>query len=165
MTQIALSEPARSARTARKAIDNARRVGELAVAATAVIDQRTRQMGAAVGNPVALTAPEFTLMVTEKVKAAALSGRAMQRSLPAARQAFLAWLERQAAVSREGQRWRCGRLARPLTCSGGPRAILAGVDAHAALAAEMTHLGTQAFGTGLAPIHRAATRNARRLAR
>jgi hypothetical protein len=44
-----------------------------------------------------------------------------------------------------GQRWRRGRLA------------------HAALAAEMTHLGTQVFGAGLAPIHRTATRNARRL--
>ena len=164
MTQIALSEPARSARTARKAIDNARRVGELAVAATAVIDTRTRQMGAAIGNPVALAAPEFTLMITEKVKAAALSGRAMQRSLPAARQACLGWVKRHAAVA-GGAALALWQARSPVDLPGfGPRAIVAGVDAHAALAAEMTHLGTQAFGAGLAPIHRAATRNARRLA-
>jgi hypothetical protein len=36
MAQIALSEPVRSARTARKTLDNARRIGELAVAAMAV---------------------------------------------------------------------------------------------------------------------------------
>jgi hypothetical protein len=163
--QIALSEPARSARTARKALDNARHVGELAVAATAVIDTRTRQMGAAIGDPVALAAPEFTLMVTEKVKAAALSGRAMQRRLPMAMQASLTWIERQAAVAGEAALapW---QARSPVDLLGfGPRAILAGVDAYAALAAEMTHLGTQVFGAGLAPIHRAATRNARRLAR
>jgi hypothetical protein len=165
MGQIALSESARSARTARKAIDNARRVGELAVAATAVIDTRTRQMGAAIGNPVALAAPEFTLMITEKVKAAALSGRAMQRRLPAARQACLGWVERQAAVAGGAALalWQARSPADLLEF--GPRAIVAGVDAHAALAAEMTHLGTQVFGAGLAPVHRAATRNARRLAR
>jgi predicted NBD/HSP70 family sugar kinase len=121
MAITALAEPARTARTASKALGNARRVGELAVAAAAVIDQRIRQLGAAIGNPAALAAPEFTLMVSEKVKAAALSGRAMQRRLPAALQAFLVWLERQAAA-RVGQRWRCGRPARPMTCSGSGRA-------------------------------------------
>ena len=43
----------------------------------------------------------------------------------------------------------------------GSRAIVAGVAAQAALAAELMHLGPQLFGAGLAPIHRTATRNAR----
>ncbi len=78
MATTVLSEPVRAARTTMKAMDNARRIGELAEAAAAVVDKRTRQLRAAIGNPVALAAPESTLMATEKVKAVALSGRAMQ---------------------------------------------------------------------------------------
>jgi hypothetical protein len=47
----------------------------------------------------------------------------------------------------------------------GQRAIVAGLDAHAAFMAELLHLGTQLVGAALAPTHQAATRNAQRLAR
>src|SRR4051812_13372845 len=92
------TEPAHAARTARQALDNARRVGELAVAAAAGIDRRTRQLGAAIGNPVVLAAPEFTLTVTEKLQAAALAGRAMQRGGPSAAHVAQSWLEQQVAA-------------------------------------------------------------------
>jgi hypothetical protein len=47
----------------------------------------------------------------------------------------------------------------------GQRVIVAGLDAHAAFMAELLHLSPRLFGVALAPIHRTATRNARRLAR
>jgi hypothetical protein len=165
MATTVLAEPDHLARTATQALTNARRVGELATAAVAVIDQRTRQIGAAVGDPVALAAPEFTRMVSEKLEAAALAGRALQRGLPATVRVAQAWLEQQGTVLGRATTtlWQARSPADLVTL--GPRAVLAGVDAHGRWMATMLHLGTQLFGAGLAPIHRPATRNARRLAR
>jgi len=165
MPITARAEPAHAARTARQALDNARRVGELAVAAAAVIDRRTRQLGAAIGNPVALAAPKFTLMVTEKLQAAALAGRAMQRGGPSAAHVAQSWLEQQVAAG-GGAMTALGHARSPADLLVlGQRAIVAGLDAHAAFMAELLHLGTRLFGAALAPIHRTATRNAQGLAR
>jgi hypothetical protein len=159
------AEPDHLARTATQALTNARRVGELATAAVAVIDRRTRQIGVALGDPAALAAPEFTLMVTEKLKAAALAGRALQRGGPSAAHAAQSWLEQQVAAG-GGAMTALWHARSPADLLGlGQRAIVAGAAAQVALAAELMHLGPQLFGAALAPIHRTATRNARRLAR
>jgi hypothetical protein len=127
--------------------------------------RRTRQLGAAIGNPVALAAPAFTRMATEKLKAAALAGRAMQRGGPSAAHVAQSWLEQQVAAG-GGAMTALGHARSPADLLGlGQCAIVAGLDAHAAFMAALLQLGTQLVGAALAPIHRTATRNAQRLAR
>jgi hypothetical protein len=114
MTTTALAQPDHLARVATQALTNARRVGELATAAVAVIDQRTRQIGAAIGDPVALAAPEFTRMVSEKLEAVALAGRALQRGgPPRCASPKPGASSRPRSWARPRRRW--GRLVRPLT--------------------------------------------------
>jgi hypothetical protein len=143
---------------------NVTRLGELAVAATAVIDRRTQMAAAALANPVELAAPEFTTMVTEKVEATVLSAHAVQGGLPAVTRAAQTWLGRHVAAVGDAATmlWAVGSPVALLALW--PRLALASFEANAAAAGEMMHLGVRVFGAGLKPIHRAATRNARRLA-
>lgn len=155
----------RAARAAATAVDTAARAGETALAAAEVIGKRSRLIGEALADPRKLADPELTTMVSEKVEAAQASGSAMARGLPAAARAGQLWLSRQRRLATEAalaaarprpplhllQLW--GRL--------GWRSLEAFVDAAQAAA----HGAARATAAGLAPIHRKATRNAKRLRR
>jgi hypothetical protein len=142
-----------------------RDVEEMGRAAAATIALRTTgAIADAVRDPRLLTDPELALMVTEKVEAAAAAAAAVapKLALPALHAAR--WLGDQATLAARGM----GQLVAAPTSAlafwqGWLRlaegAALVNAAYGAAMVATMMEMGRVA----LAPVHRAATANARRL--
>jgi hypothetical protein len=144
--------------------DFAMRTAEMLLASGQVIGTRVGQMARAGANPSARDIREFTLMGTEKVGAAAQSGIAVAARLQSANYQLLArswqqWLGSLGAITAlAGSRTfsealsRQSRLVHSLARSG---------PTHSRLSSDTARL----FSAALAPVHGAATANAKRLAR
>jgi hypothetical protein len=140
------------------------RTTEMLLASGQVIGTRVGRMARAGAHPSARDTKEFTLMGTEKVKAAAQSGLAVAAQLQSANYQLMArgwqqWLASLGAMSALGSSRsfseavsRQQRLVHSLARSGHTHSRLSGDTARLLSAA-------------LAPVHGAATANARRLAR
>jgi hypothetical protein len=137
----------------------------MALAAAEVIDKRSRIIGEALADPRKLGDPELTTMVTEKVEASHDAGIAVSRYLPAAARAGRHWLSRHQRIAAEA----ASAAARPRAPSHllqlWARLGWRSLEAFLAAAQDAAHIGTRAAGAGLAPLHRTATRNAKRLKR
>lgn len=155
----------RHAKTAAVAAGVMRDLGEMQLAAARTIGVRMPMIAAAMSDPRQLSDPELSLMVTEKVEAVALAAAAAvpQLALPSVHAAR--WMGEQAAL------W-----SRAMT-DHGPVPSLAGAWTSWHKLAEGMALINAAYLTAmigtaaelgrvtLAPIHKAATANARRLGR
>ena len=140
------------------------KTAEMFAASAQVIGHRSGRMAAAGPRPSALDRREFALMGQEKLDAAAASAAAMTRQWFAFGNAaaLQAWRDALAA----------GNAALALASS---RSLQESVERQAALArtlgrsatsvSRLSAAGAHIAGRGLAPIHAAATANARRLAR
>ena len=138
------------------------KTGEMLAASAQVIGHRTGRIAAAGARPSARDRREFALMGQEKVEAAAASAAAMGRE----------WLAfgNSAALQAWREALEAGNAALALASS---RSVQEWVERHAALArslgrsatsaGRLSAAGAEIAGRGLAPIHAAATANARRL--
>ena len=154
----------RNAKVAATASDTMRDFGEMQLAAARTIGLRVPMIAAAMRDPRLLADPELAMMVMEKVEAAGLvaAAAAPQLALPAVHAAR--WMGDQAALwSRaltgvgplsQGDAW-----ARWQKVGEGMALINAAYVA--AMVGTMAELGR----VTLAPVHKAATANARRLGR
>lgn len=151
-----------SSRTTARALRTMRDLDEMGRAAAATIALRSQVIADAARDPARLADPELTLMVSEKVKAAAAVAAAVvpQLMLPtmhAARWAgeHASLLVRQAlAPPFPGTAWRqYQQLAEGMAYI------------NAAYGAAMLGTLVQLGAVALRPVHRAATANARRLGR
>lgn len=133
--------------------------GEMGLAAARTIGYRTALMAGALQDPRKLTNPEFVLMGTEKVEAAAKAAHAFALGLADLQDAWVSL---------------CTLPARTVTAlfSGGPQGPLALwslqtriVEDTMAASMRFAQSAASLAGAGLAPIHRTASANARRLER
>ena len=154
----------RGAKVAATAADTMRDFGEMQLAAARTIGLRVPMIAAAMRDPRLLADPELAMMVMEKVEAAGLvaAAAAPQLALPAVHAAR--WMRQQTAL------W-----SRALTDVGtlsqgnawvrwqkvGEGMALINAAYVAAMVGTMAELGR----VTLAPVHKAATANARRLGR
>ena len=144
--------------------DLAVRTTEMLVASSQVIGSRLGQIAQAGANPSAHDIEEFTLMGSEKVKAATQSGVAIATRLQSANYQLMArgwqqWVANLAAMSALASSRTFGealsrqsRLFHSLARSG---------HTHSRLSSDTARL----LSAALDPVHGAATANARRLAR
>jgi len=144
--------------------DLALRTTEMLVASSQVIGTRVGQMARAGANPSASDVEEFTLMGSEKIKAATQSGAAVATRLQSANYQLMArgwqqWLTNIGAMTALASSGTFGealsrqsRLMHSLARSG---------PTHARLSSDAARL----LSAALDPVHGAATANARRLAR
>ncbi|HWI78670.1 MAG TPA: polyhydroxyalkanoate granule-associated phasin [Ramlibacter sp.] len=144
--------------------DLALRTTEMLVASSQVIGTRVGQMARAGANPSPRDVKEFTLMGSEKVKAATQSGMAVAAGLQSANYQLMArgwqqWVANLAALGALASSRTMGealsrqsRLFHSLARSG---------HTHSRLSSDTARL----LSAALEPVHGAATANARRLAR
>lgn len=144
--------------------DLAMKTAEMLVASGQVIGQRVGQIARAGANPSPRDIKEFHLMGSEKVKAATQSGMAMATQLQTANFQLMArgwqqWLASLGAMSALASSRtfsealsRQSRLVSSVASSGHTHSRLSGDAA-------------RVLGAALAPVHGAATANARRLSR
>jgi hypothetical protein len=144
--------------------DLALRTTEMLLASGQVIGTRVGRIARAGANPSARDTKEFTLMGSEKVKAATQSGLAVVAQLQSANYQLMArgwqqWLASLGAMTALASSRsfseavsRQHRLVHSLARSG---------PTHSRLSSDTARL----FSAALAPVHGAATANARRLAR
>lgn len=128
-------------RRASKSISLAAKTLELALAAPQVVAHRTARMALAGPEPGAADRKEFALMINEKTAAC-----------------WQAWI---------GMGWEAFRASQHLTAAtmrllSLPLALQAPATA---VAAQVQNASVQVLAAGLAPVHRAALSNARRLAK
>jgi hypothetical protein len=140
------------------------RTAEMLVASGQVIGTRVGRISRAGANPSARDIKEFTLMGSEKVKAATQSATAIATRVQSANYQLIArgwqqWLANLGAMSSLASSRtfsealsRQSRLLHSLARSG---------PTHSRLSSDTARL----FSAALAPVHGAATANARRLAR
>lgn len=156
----------RNGRTAAAAVKAMRDLAAMNVAAATTIAVRTPMIAAAVQDPRRLADPELSLMVTEKVEAAAAAAAAVaSKSALAPAVHATRWLGDHAALLARGTagmataRSADGVWAQWLRMAEG--AALINASYGAAMLGAAVDLGAAA----LKPVHRAATANARRLGR
>lgn len=143
----------------------AERTTEMGVAAAQTIGIRTGMLMRAAGDPVAMADPEFTLMVREKVEAAMESSLAMGANLSALQAAWTSWLSSQAAIATYAMSG-LAQCRSPLDIAMvQSRALDALQSAGTAAGARLAEAAIGVTGAGLAPVHKAASANAKRLAR
>src|SRR4051812_1533480 len=137
---------------------------EMALASVQTIGYRTAMMLQALGDPVAMANPEFTLMGHEKVEAAVESHRAMLGSGQALIESWTAWALGQANSTTKA-------FAELVTCRTPAQFI--GVQQHylqstwtnaTAAAAKLTQAAIRITDSGLIPVHKVMAANAKRLA-
>ncbi|HYE52962.1 MAG TPA: phasin family protein [Azospirillaceae bacterium] len=153
------------ARAGAELTRTAAQAGEMSVAAGTTIAYRLAMMAEAAANPLAWTDPEFTLMGREKLEAVAEAGVAVWGGLGAFQEGWFRWSTKQAQAAGEAM----AALAMMPTPVGlaeaqrrfAERSLAGACSAATGFALAASRLG----GLGLAPIHRAASDNARRLAR
>jgi hypothetical protein len=145
--------------------ENARRASETALAATLTIAKRQEMIVAAMSDPRRLAHPEFTRMVTEKLRA---SSEATLAALTGAQQPVKdldRWVQTQGEIAMLA--WQ--EMARATTPLGAidlwTSMTRRSVEASLVLAEAMAGIGASLFRAGLDPFHRAVTANARRLHR
>lgn len=139
--------------------------GELAQASAYTIARRVGMMMQAAGDPVAISDPEFTRMVTEKVEAFSASGGAVMGGF----QTFWGVWAAATAAQMLGAVQACAALAACRTPEEAAQVQYRWFDSSRMEAfSAMEKLAGSAvalFTAGLAPIHAAASANARRLGR
>jgi hypothetical protein len=137
---------------------------EMAMASVQTIGYRMAMMFQALGDPVAMANPEFTLMGHEKVEAAVESHRAMVESGQALIESWTAWALGQANTTTKA-------FAELATCRT-PASFIS-VQQHylqstwinaATAAAKLTQAAIRITDSGLIPVHKVAAANAKRLA-
>jgi hypothetical protein len=121
---------------------------EMMRAATDVVDSRTRTMAAATRNPLTADYHELGRMVPEKVEAFSASARAAADDFQALQSESLAQWQAFGQIALRGRPPTAAELAR-LT----------------ARSARIIDRAAQAGGKALAPVHKRATANAKRLKR
>ncbi len=160
-----LADTQRLAHAGAELTRTALKTGEMSVAAGRTIAYRLAMMGEALGDPFAWSDPEFTLMGREKLEAAAEAGVAVYGGLGAFHEGWWLWSTKQAEAMVEA--WTA--LLQPPTPTGLAEAqrrfVNASIDAANGAAAGFAVAASRLGGLGLAPIHKAASANARRLAR
>ena len=140
------------------------KMGEMLAASAQVIGHRTVLMAAAGAQPSARDQREFVLMVQEKLDASVASATAMGRQ----------WFALGSGIG--VQAWRDALEANSAALAlASSRSVQESVERQAALArtlgrsatsaSRLSAAGAKIADRGLAPIHAAATANARRLAR
>jgi hypothetical protein len=145
--------------------DNARRAGETAVAATLTIAKRQEMLALAMSDPRHLAHPEFTRMVTEKLRATSEATLAALTHAGKPTQDLDRWVQAHGEIAILA--WQS--LARATT----PASLFdlwatttrKSVEASMVFAQAMSGIGASMFRVGLEPYHRAVTANARRLHR
>lgn len=135
-------------RSGQAAADTALTLGETLRAAGAVVDSRSRTMAAASRDPINGDYAELARMVPEKLAAFSAAGASALRDL-------------QAVQSYAMANW---RLVTDIAFKG-RIATAKEANAIATRSAAMVERTARAGGKALAPVHRAATGNARRLKR
>lgn len=141
------------------------RTAELALASARTIGFRTAMMARAAGDPVAMADPEFVLMGREKVEAGAAAALAMADGLRPILEAWGTWASRQAQGN--------ARAALALATCRSPIDLMRvygdwideSLTGAQAATGKLAEAAGRIAGAGLAPIHAAASSNARRLAR
>ncbi|WP_158047883.1 phasin family protein [Skermanella pratensis] len=143
----------------------AEKTQEMALASVQTIGYRTAMMMQAVGDPVAMTNPEFTLMGQEKVEAAIQSHHAMMDSCRAMFEGWSAWVMGQAGTTAKA-------MTELATCRTPADVVriqqnfvqCSFVNATNA-ATKLTEAVIRMTDAGLVPIHKVAYANAERLAK
>lgn len=126
------------------------RAAETVEASNSVIAARTAKMRAAAASPLDADFAEFARMVPEKLEAFNRSGAAVAQGMAAMQSAYFAQAQRMGALMTAGRAPTVGELSTFVARSG--EYMLGAVDAGARI------------GKGaLAPVHKTATGNARRL--
>jgi hypothetical protein len=153
----------RGAAAAVSAAETLRDLGEMQLAAARTIGLRVPRIAAAMHDPRLLADPELTLMVAEKVEAAAAVATATAPQLAASAAHTARWLNAQAALWSRA----CGDAASaPSLCGvwNQWQRLAQGVAlANAAYGAAMLGAAADLGRVALAPVHKATTGNARRL--
>jgi len=136
--------------------------GEMGIAAARTIGYRTAMMAGVLHDPRELTNPEFVLMGTEKVEAAAKAAHAFALGLADLQDAWVSLctlpVRTLQAVATGGFDWQRA----PLELWSLQTRI---VEDTMAASMRFAQSAASLAGAGLAPIHRTASANARRLER
>ena len=136
---------------------------EVAVASAHTIAHRTTLMADAAAGAAALDHPEFALMGQEKLDAAVEAGTAMVHGLPAMHGLLAAWAWGQ--TLRAADAIADASACRSLEALGGvqSRFVETSLAASVETGARLARSSLRIAGTGLRPVHRVASANARRL--
>jgi Phasin protein len=139
--------------------------GELAVASGEVVARRVALGAAALIDPAAADHREFTRMVAEKVTALSTVGAIVQQRSGAVMAEMTRFAQSEAALALEAAQ-QLARCRTPADLAAAQSRIALGWFARAASRSlAFGALAMRAGGAMLAPVHRAATANARRLQR
>lgn len=138
---------------------------DLARASAHTIERRAHRMRSALGDPVAMADPEFSLMVREKVEAFAAASGAVAGGLQALQGILVA--------SAIGQTLAATQAMTAMAFCGSPFAAMeiqqrwlrSAQKEAAASTSRFVTVAAGLFGVGLAPISKVASANARRLGR
>jgi len=142
----------------------AEKTQEMALASVQTIGYRTAMMMQAMGDPVAMANPEFSLMGREKIEAAVESHQAIVSSFQTLMEGLLSWAA--------GQHHDNVKAAVELSTCRNPLDLLTiqqryvyGTCINAANAgARLTQAMIRLSEAGLVPVHKVAAANAKRLA-
>lgn len=139
--------------------------GEMVQAAGETIVHRMEMMRRAAGDPVVLGHPEFALMYREKGEAGLAAARAMADDVIDGQRVMASWLGDQARLNMSAllSLARCRSLPDWLAVQR--RYLEASTERAATAGSRLAKLAGHAADAGLAPVHRAASGNARRLGR
>lgn len=158
-------QAARAVRTWTGAAVLAGTMGELMLASARTIGARTAMMAEAAGDPVGWANPEFSLMGREKVTAFAAAGDAVASGYGALQDAWASWIWGQAGNTVTAMA-ALGRCRTPMEAVAVQRRYAERTAANAAAAgAKLAEAGVRLAGAGVAPIHKVAAANAKRLGR
>ena len=141
----------------RRPADPVTRMVEMSVAAGQTIGHRSLMMALAAGDPAALGRPEFTRMVTEKMAVAAETGIQVASRLAAAQWGWAGWFGAQAQLGA------AAFAANPMTAW--QHWLTASTDQAAEISQRLIADATALADASLAPAHRVASANAKRLGR
>ncbi|EWY40636.1 hypothetical protein N825_34475 [Skermanella stibiiresistens SB22] len=138
---------------------------EMTIASLQTIGYRTAMMMRAMGDPAAMSNPEFTLMSHEKVEAAVESQQAMLESCQALFEGWTAWFAHQAGTTTKTmtELAACRTPADALQVQQHFMQCTCVNAAHAMT--KLTQATVRMTNAGLLPIHKVAAANAQRLAR
>ena len=144
---------------------SAQAAGELGAASGIVINRRGQMLGAAIGDPLAAANPEFVRMGAEKAIAMSSIGTASVSNILAFQRTWmnlgLAQVRLATAVTGALLQSRSPAAAAKVVGRAAERALADSVDA----ALDVARSGQAMVDGALKPLHRAASRNAKRLSR
>lgn len=140
----------------RRPIDPMTRMAEMAIAAGHTIGHRSLMLAQAAGDPEALSHPEFTRMVTEKMVVAAETGADVARRMASAQWGWACWF---------GARAQLGAAAWAANPATAWQQWLKATDQAADLGRRLAADAAALADASLAPAHRVVSANAKRLRR